>query len=92
VLEVGHGRATYWHGPCHHSDFNGHFFLLKTWHGRAIPSTGRATFLVLGASEFFNFLVFFESNLDNYLQNNLKQRKTKEKQLNAWVASHEALF
>jgi len=39
------------------------------------------------------FEIFFTS-LDMYLQNNLKQNKTKQKQSdkNVWVASHEALF
>ena len=50
-------------------------FGLNIWHGRASLSTGRANLLVLGASKFFTFL---ESYLDNYLQNNLKQRKTNK--------------
>jgi len=51
-------------------------------HGRVTADTGRVKLLVLGG---LNFL-FFSSFLDIYLQN-----KTKQKQLNSWVASHEAL-
>jgi hypothetical protein len=44
-------------------------------HGRANLGTGRAYLLDTGASKFSTFL---ESYLDNYLQNNLKQRKTNK--------------
>jgi len=60
--------------------------------GTAVPLQARAVpgFLHLRLN-FFLFPRFLESFLDNYLQNNLKQQKTKEKRLNVWVASHEAL-
>jgi surface polysaccharide O-acyltransferase-like enzyme len=51
------------------------FWVVLGWHGRANLSTGRANILVTGASK---FSVFLESYLDNYLQNNLKQRKTNK--------------
>jgi hypothetical protein len=81
MLEVGHGRANILT-----LDFN---FYSQTMarpchpqHGPCQPS---------GPGGFKNFQ-FFRINLDNYLQKHLKQRKTKQKRLNAWVASHEALF
>jgi len=43
-------------------------------HGRANIGTGRASFLdVLGS-----IFCFFESYMDNYLRNNLKQQKTNK--------------
>ena len=54
--------------------------------GTAVPPQARAvpTFWRFRCKNF----PFLESVLDDYLQN----KKQKEKRLNAWVASHEALF
>jgi len=76
-------------------------------HGRASTSTSRAFASAIlcfwwvwnrhGSCQAFwsttsKKILFFASYLDKYLQNKLKQHKTnKIKQLNMWVASHEAL-
>jgi len=51
------------------------FGLGTVWHGRATLGTGRANLLDLRGSIFF---CFFESFLDNYLQNSWKQQKTNK--------------
>ena len=60
---------------------------LHSWrHGRATTGTGRANLLAFEVQNFF-FLLSNQPWTITY-----KIRNKKEKRLNVWVASHEALF
>ena len=74
-VEVRHGRATTGTGRAKLLDICGLEGMVR--HGRATTGTGRAKVLAVLAQNFF--LRFLESCSNNYLQNNLKQTKNKQK-------------
>jgi hypothetical protein len=73
--EVGHGRATYWHGPCHLSDFIHHFFASKL--GTAVPYLARAVPLLWSWG--FKIFPFFSNQLGQLPTKTLKTKKNKTK-------------
>ena len=65
------------------------FFVAELRHGPATTGTGRASLSGQGSQKISSFSHHIRTKTYKTNENNIKQRKTKE--LNLWVASHEAL-